>query len=202
MSFFVAASCLLLIYFFPANNAIQKYTAALFFFFLLPVFYAKIILRKNLAAFGLNLNNARRGLLYGAGMLVFLLIIGYILTKQPEFTNNYRLPGAVISNFWAFVFYEMILVNIMLFLQTFFFTGFVLFSSTKYLGRLSILAPAIVFSLFVLFSTNIEWKLAPIISILALGGIVSYKSRSFVYSYLAGLLFMFFLDAYIIFMLK
>lgn len=202
MSLLVAIFCLLLIYLFPASNSAQKYTSALFFFFIVPALFIKFILKKDLSAFGFNLENKKDGLIWGAGMLIASLVIGYLLIHYTDFTNNYRIPAAAISNFWAFVSYELILVNIMLFFQSFFFMGFILFSLSKKLEYTAAVIPVLFFLLFTILFGGFNWRLAPFLIILTTGSVASYKNKSFIYVYVASLLFMFFLDAYLISMLK
>jgi membrane protease YdiL (CAAX protease family) len=194
----VVLSCLMLVIFFPAQGVLQEFSRSLFFFFLLPILYIKIILKKNLYDFGFNLQNPLISFSWMTGMFFVSALIIYILMYFFDFENNYLLPAYLAQNFGMFLFYELVLMNFILFIQEFFFKGFVLSLFTKKFGFVATIIQTLIFTLFLLFTDTMVWQLTVIILLSFTGGIVAYKSRSFIYSYLMSLVFLILLDAYII----
>lgn len=199
----VIAVCLGLFLVFPTAGSFQKITSALFFFLIVPVLHIKLILKKDLRAFGLNLNNKKKGLLWGSIMFFFLAAVFYFLSKYPPFINNYPImPARVSANFWAFLVYELILVNLLFFLQIFFFQGFMLFSFTEKLGAKAVLIPIATYCGLFFFSGGFVLKLIPSLFIFIIGAEISFKNKSFIYAYAAGLFLQFIFDAYLIYIFK
>lgn len=194
--------CLALAYFFPTDNYFQTITKGLFFFLLLPILYIKFILRQNLRSFGFSFKNPKIGIFWVIGMLFVSFLIIFILIKFSNFENDYLIPAYLAENFRLFLFYELVMLNFILFIYEFFFRGFILFSLSQKFGWLAVPIQVLIFVLFLFFTSTIDWKLAPTIILSIAGGIVAYKSRSFIYSYLMSLVFMIFLDAYIIYIFK
>lgn len=198
----VILTCLLLLAFFPTQGSLQNFSASLFFLFLLPILYIRFILKKDLRNFGFNLQNAQAGFVWAIGMFFVSALLIFALMYFFDFENKYLLPAYLAQNFNLFLFYELILVNFILFLQEFFFKGFILFLFSEKLGFVTVIIQALIFTLFLLFASDLIWKLAPFIILSFTGGIVAYKSRSFLYSYLMSLFFLIILDAYIIYLFK
>jgi len=194
--------CLGLFLVFPTAGGFQKITSALFFLFIVPVLYIKLILKKDLRSFGFSFGNYRAGIFWGLLALAISLLSAYGLIKFTNFTQASVLPPAVIQNFWMFVFYELVLVNIVFFLQEFFFKGFVLFSFTEKLGPWSILISFVLFSALSLLEESFSAAIAPSIIFSLTSGVVAYKGRSFLYSYAAGMIFSLILSSYLIYLLK
>jgi membrane protease YdiL (CAAX protease family) len=194
--------CLLLAVKFPAQGSLQLFSSMLFFLFLLPILYIKIILKQNLADFGFNLQNKLTGLLWGFGMLLVSFLILFILLHFYNFAQNYLIPAYLAQNFWSFLFYELILVNFLLFIQEFFFKGFLLFLFAKHFGLWSVILQSLIFILFLVTTSSLNWKLAPILILSVTGGVVAYKSKSFIYSFVMSLFFLIVTDAYIIYLFK
>jgi membrane protease YdiL (CAAX protease family) len=198
----VILACLLLIIFFPTQDISQKFSLNLFFFFLLPILYIKLILKKDLRNFGFNLQNTKIGIIWAIGMFFVSALIIFILIHFFDFENKYLLPAYLAQNFGIFLLYELILVNILLFIQEFFFKGFILFLFSEKFGFAVAIIQALIFTFFLLFTNDLTWKLAPLIILSFTGGVVTYKSRSFLYSYLMSLFFLIILDTYIIYLFK
>lgn len=198
----IVVLCLALVYLFPTSGALQNITKNLFFLILLPGLYIKFILKKDLSDYGFNLQNKKIGLWWALGMLAASFLAILLLLRFYHFENNYLIPAYIANNFWIFIFYELVLVNLLLFINEFFFKGFLLFTFSEKLGIWTILIQFLVYVLFLLSAGSLNWQLTPMILISLLGGIVTYKSRSFLYSYAASLLFLLFLDAYVIYIFK
>lgn len=197
ISLAIFAICAVLAIFFPAQGSMQQFSSAFFFLFLLPFLYVRFILKKDLSQFGFNLRNNKTGLLWALAMLPISFLFVFILIQFFDFRENYQLPAYLGSNFWAFLFYELVLVNFVFFLQEFFFKGFLLSIIAERLGLLSFLIQALLFALFISIPA-FDWMNAKYIILAFTGGIVAYKSKSFLYAYFMGLPFLILLDAYII----
>jgi hypothetical protein len=135
-------------------------------------------------------------------MLILSLAMAFAIMKIPSLKNSYHLPSYIKQNFGLFVVYELVLVNILLFTQEFFWRGFVIFSYSKSFFYWSVLIQVIFFMIFSYFSADISWKYfsLPILALTA--GITAYKSQSLIFSYAMSLLYMILLDSYLIYSLK
>jgi membrane protease YdiL (CAAX protease family) len=202
ITFCIIVFCLLLSFFFPINNSAQLLTRNIFFLVLFPILYYKIILKKNLSDFGLNLDNKKNGIFWGATMSLVNLVIFYLLYTYTAFGKNYLLPNYIVHNFWPFFFYELILVNIFVFIQEFFYRGFVLLYFSKKIGCLAIFLQLIIFVLFLLPTGNSFWQMTPTLVISLTSGIIVYRSKSFLYSWASALLSLIILDSFIIYHLR
>lgn len=194
--------CLLLVSSFPVQGNMQIFSSILFFLFILPVLYIKFILKQDLDRFGFNLKNKLAGLRWSLAMLIVSFLVVSLLMHFYEFEQKYLIPAYLAQSYWSFLFYELVLVNFLLFIQEFFFRGFVLFSFAEKLNFFAPFVQFLIFALFLAATDSIGWKAAPSIILSLTGGIVAYKSKSIIYPYLTSLLFMIILDAYIIYLFK
>ncbi len=198
----VIVVCLGLFLVFPTAGTFQKITSALFFFLIVPVLHIKLILKKDLRAFGWNIGDYRAGVSWGLLALAISLLSAYGLIKFTSFAKDFQLPQAATQNFWIFILYELGLVNILFFLQEFFFKGFVLFSFAEKLGLWSALISFFIFSTLAFLGGSPMLIMLPAIIFSLTGGIVACKSGSFLYSYAAGMLFSLILSGYLIHLSK
>jgi len=198
----VVFACLLLVTFFPASGSSQFFTKNLFFLLIVPVLYIKLVLKKSLGQFGFNLKNHKTGILWALAALGFSLVLFFaFLHFYPSF-NADSLPNAVTASFWAFLFYELVIVSSLFFLQQFFTQGFVLFSAQEKLGIWSVLLSFSVLLVFLLSNNSLSLSDLPLLVFFLTGSFASYKSGSFIYSYLAGLLFFILTHSYLIHLTK
>lgn len=192
--------CLFLDLFFPTDGYLQKFSASFFFLFVLPILYIKIILKKDLSQFGFNLQNKRRGFFWATIMLVASLLTIAVLIYFFNFDQNYSISFYVATIFPMFLIYELIYINFIYFINEFFFRGFVMFPFMKKLGAWSVLIQFLIFILYLISIQTIDWQATPLIIVSIAGGIVSYKNKSFLYSYAASLVFIIILDAFMIYL--
>jgi hypothetical protein len=202
VSFLIAVSCFFLAYIFPADDYLQNLTKNISFLIVLPFLYIRLILQKDIRDFGFNLNHKKTGMLWGAIMFFFLAVLFFFLIRYTGFAQAYELPIFIKINFGYFLLYEMVLINLLFLSQEIFFKGFLLSVLREKLGYWSILIQSIVFLFPLMILSSYFMGTLPMVAISLLGGFVAYKSRSFVFSYLSGLIFLIFLDAYIIFINK
>jgi len=198
----IILACLLLSTFYPTADIGQNITSALFFLVLIPLLYLKLILKKSLADFGFSLQNARAGFLWGGIMLTLSLLLSFLLFHFTGLKATYVLPIFVMTNFWFFLLYELLFVSLLVFLQDAFFKGFVLFSFTKKFNYWAIVFSSGLYFIFLALTGNFGWQTTPYIILSLAGGVVAYKSRSFLYAYFMSLFFLIFFDAYLIYILK
>ncbi|MEK7598138.1 MAG: hypothetical protein AAB487_00170 [Patescibacteria group bacterium] len=199
---FLALACLALFYFFPSRGPVQDLSRLLFFLLIIPALYIKLILKKSFRDFGLTFSVTRENAGWLAGMLLLSLLIAYFLIEFTSFKRAYLLPSYALGSFWWFLVYELVFVNIWLFLHESFYRGFIFFTFAEKFGSLAILVAAFSFAIFLGLTRSFSWIMAPYVIISLTGGWLTYKTRSFVYSYLMGLLFIIILDAYIVYAFK
>lgn len=195
-------ACLILLVFFPTNGLSQKITSMLVFLFILPLMYIKFILKKNLADFGFSLKNPRAGFFWGGLMLLLSLAVAFLLIKFSGLKSAYALPAPVTGNFWLFLLYELLAINLFFFLQEFFFKGFVLFSFLEKFSYWSVIFSALIYVGLLVATGGFSWQNSPFLILSLTGGVVAWKTRSFLYAYFMGLTFLIFFDAYLISILK
>jgi membrane protease YdiL (CAAX protease family) len=202
IAFVVIFLCLFLAISFPVADSSQFISRIIFFLIILPSLFIKFILKKNLAEFGLNLADNRKGFLWAGIMFVASLLITLVLFYFFKLETRYTLPNLVITNFWGFVLYEAVVMNFILFIFEFFFRGFTQTILEKKMGHWAPLLQFIIFIGFLFLIHKLTWQYTPLIILSLTGGIVAYKSKSFIYSYLMGLVFTLALDLYIIELFK
>jgi hypothetical protein len=202
LSVLLATVCLSLFFLFPAKGGVQDLTRTFFFLGLIPALYIIFVLKKKLRDFGLAFPTDKANVLWFFAALLVSAGLGYALVNFTPFKDNYAIPEYAIANFGWFVLYELVFVNILIFFFDAFFRGFVLFNFVGKLGFLSVPISAAFFALFLLSAGEFSWEKAPIIILSFTGAALAYKTRSFIHSYLMGLLFIMGLDAYIIYSFK
>jgi membrane protease YdiL (CAAX protease family) len=201
----VILSCLLLALFFPVQNLIQTATRDIAFFIIIPSIYIRFILKKPLSDFGLNLKDKKTGFFWFILMTLFLFFTFYFLTAYTGFSKEYKIHEGIIGNFHWFIFYELVLINIIIFIQEFFFRGLVLFLFSGKIGAWAIAIQGILNIALIASDPSgqrLSWPELPLSVVAISSGIVAYKSKSFMFSYFSALLFHLLLDSYIIYNMK
>jgi len=199
--FFIVA-CLLLSFFFPSKSEIQNLIGNLFFLVIAPILYIKFVLKEKINQFGLNLKNKKEGFLWGSLMLILSCVAMYLLMTKTIFLSNYEVLVSMTKDFSIFLLMILIFFNFILFIQEYFFHGFVLSFFSLYVGKWAILIQfGIYFLTIFIFKQNL-WIFSPSLILSLTGGITAYKTQSMVYSYLSGLLFLIFFNAYLVYLAK
>lgn len=198
----VIVFCLLLSVFFPVQNSIQLLTRNIFFLVIVPILYYKLVLKKNISNFGLTLGNKKAGILWGILMFFAILLTFFLLYLYTDFKKNYLLSSYIVHNFWIFLIYELILANVFIFIQEFFWRGFILLYFSKKIDFFAIFLQFFLYTLILIPTENSFWQMAPTLVISLFSGIIVYKSRSIFYSWAASLFSLVILDSFIIYHLK
>lgn len=198
----IALICLSLFFLFPTDGIFESVTKSVFFLFLIPFLYIKLILKRSIKEFGFNLQNARTGFFWGGIMLLVSLIALYFFARLTSFQLNYTLPQSATNSFWVFLFYEFILINALIFLQEFFFQGFILNTLASKTRFWSVLLSALAYAGILLVSKNLDWQKLPLLVMSLSGGWITYQSRSFIYAHCATLALLIIFDTYIIYTLR
>jgi len=196
-----AVACVLLFLAFPLSGAsqdrtIQGLTTLIVFLFIAPISYVKFILKKPLTTLGFSWKNKQAGFFWGGLMLIVSLGIAIAIAKTP-LARIFALPAGIASSFGLFLLYEVVLANLVLFVLEFFFHGFIFSALQTTFKGWAILIAGVLFIGFLAVTGNLRWAV-----IALLGGVVAYKSRSFVFAYIMSFAFMIFFDTYLIFISK
>lgn len=195
MTFLVALLCLVLLAFFPTNGASQKITSGVIFLAILPLLYLKLILKKNLSDFGWQAGDWKNGLLFSLIYLAGGLVLFYAFIHFTSFSHSYKLPVSVMQSFWYFIFYELVIIGLFIALYEIFFRGFLMFSLAQKTGIYAVFYQFLAFFLFFWITGNLTWNNSPFFIATAFSGLVTFKSRSLLYSLVASLLFFLLFDA-------
>jgi membrane protease YdiL (CAAX protease family) len=169
---------------------------------IIPILYYKLILKKGFFDFGFTLGDKKAGMFWGFSMFFATLLVFYLLYAYTDFKKNYLLSSYVVHNFWIFLLYELLLANLFVFIQEFFWRGFILLYFSKKIGYLAIFLQFIFYVLMLIPAKNTFWQMAPTLVISLTSGIIVYKSRSIFYSWLAALFSLVILDSFIIYHIK
>lgn len=199
---FFIGTCILLSFFFPSNTETQNFIGNLFFLLIAPILYIKFVLKEKISQFGLNLKNKKAGFLWGGIMLFFSCLIMFFLIKETNFLANYQILTAMTKDFSIFLLMILIFFNSILFIQEYFFHGFILSFFSLYIGKWAILLQFGIYFLTILIFKQDLWSFSPSLILSLTGGITAYKSQSMIYSYLSGLLFLIFFNAYLVYLAK
>lgn len=202
ISLLVALLCLFLGKEFPTQNSAQDITKNLFFLIIFPAIYIRFILNKKLANFGLNLKNQATAIFWGGGLFIFSLLAFYFLIQFTNFHSGYVLLPGIISNFWAFLVYELLIINFIVFINEFFFRGFLLFLFREKFQSWAIAIQVGIYLLVIYLTDSLSWQTAPFILFSVTGGILAYKTKSFLYSYFVNIFAIIFLHTYLIYLSK
>jgi len=195
----IILSCLSLFTFFPyqENDLFQELITSVVFLFLVPFLYIKIILKSGLKKYGLSFGDWKKGIVAIPIGWVFSFLFLYFFYHYTDFRDAYFLPETARNNFWFFILYELIVVNLFLLLYEFFFRGFIYFSF-RFLGSFW---PAIIqFIIFALWALllGMLFETVPFLIVSLVSGFIVYYSRSIIYSYGFALIFILIMDAILI----
>lgn len=198
----VALLCLFLSLAFPAKNSAQNITKSLFFLIFIPMAYIKIILKKDIADFGWNLKNQNIAWRWGIGIIIFTLALFYLIIKYTSFKSSYILDDYIRNNFWLFLVHELIVVNFIVFIYSYFFQGFLLNIFKEKFRHWSIALQAGIFFAILFFIKTFSWQTIPLVLLSVIGGLLAYKTKSFFYSYFISIFAIIILDGYMIYLTK
>ena len=185
----VALVCILLFSFFPVKNLFQEIVLSLVFLLLVPYLYIRIILKKKISEFGFRISKWKEGFFIMPAcflvMGIFMyLIFNYTTFKETYFLGDYKL----VNNFWYFFVYEFIAVNFFIFLYEAFFRGFLMFYFKSSFDILAVFIQFLLFLVFLDLMERLSMDYIFYIMTALLGGLIAYKSKSLVYSYLFSII--------------
>lgn len=198
----VIVFCFILYVFFPADTGFQILTKDLFLLFLIPFLYIKFILKKNNSVWG----ERRKGILWGIAMFASSSALAYVMISYTDFLEYYKISALEVDNFWVFILNSLLLAGILLFFQEYFFRKFILDFLSPLFSSWAIWIQVAAFAvLAILVSGGVNenlWQLSPYLILSATNGITAYKSKSIVYSWTAGLVFLYLFNAYLVHYIK
>lgn len=180
------------------NKVFQGLIVSVVFFALLPLVYVRFVLKQSWQRLGLTLGNYRE---QGLAALFILLIAlaGFLVgvTFFKNFQTFYTMPVRVEQNFWWFLGYEMVLVPLVVGLYEVFFRGFLMLLWLSEKAKWwSIIIQTVLFFGLVSLTGSLSWDTAPLIYISLFSGLIAYRSRSILYSFVASWLFLLIVDVY------
>lgn len=187
--------------FFSENDRLspifQGLIVSLVFFLVIPLFYSKIVLKESLKNLGLQKGNFWEGILTASGSvaLAMTVVITLALTL-PTFREQYVFPALIETSFMWFVFYELVLVPLVIILYEVFFRGLIELLWLKDFGLRAVFIQAVFFLGFLYLSHDISWQRLPLLIFCPLAGLIAYRSGSLRYSFAASWVFLFLTDIF------
>src|SRR4030042_2849593 len=185
----VILSCLFLYGIFPTGNVFQQIVSSVAFLLVIPLLYIKIILREPLKNYGLQWGDRRQGILWMGLSLLMALLVFYILFHYTSLFQKYPLPNLVAKRFAFFILYEILLTGLFAFLYEFFFRGLATLCLSGVLGRWPIAFQFVLFTAFFFIAGELDRSIILFSIISPFAGITAYQSRSLLYSFGFGLIF-------------
>ncbi len=199
ITFLLVIFSLLFLFFFSESETVspilQQFIVSIVFFLIIPLVYSRIVMKEPWENIGFQKGYFWTGLFLGILSVLFTFsIFWWTINFFPSFKESYVLPGIVQVSFWWFVFYELIVVSILLMLYEVFFRGLIQFFWLKDFGMWAILIQTL---FFVLFSINdISWQRFPLLLFCPFAGLIVYFSKSLWYSFVASWMFLFLVDIF------
>lgn len=187
----VMTICIVSLLFFPAVGIAQKIISGIIFFIGLPILYIKIVLKKDLKSFfRINFSKIDRNeSLIMALMFITVLLVFLAINKYTGFSKNYFLKNsALVKEFWGFAIYELLIANLFVVIYEFFFRGFVMSYFLDKVGKYAILVQFLLFLFFMFLNNGLSMTYIYYIIIALPAGVVAYKTKSVIYSYIFSLI--------------
>ncbi len=186
----IILACMLLFSFFPIErNYFQEIAMNLTFLLLLPLLYIKIVLKRNLTEFGFQIIKWKEGFFIMPVCFLIMGVLFYVVFNYTNFKEDYFLGDYEMTNsFWYLLVYEFVIINLIVFLYEVFFRGFVMSYFRKKFNIYAVFIQFAVF-LFFLYSLNeLSFDYIFYMMTALLAGLIAYKSKSLVYSYLFSII--------------
>lgn len=184
------------------GSAVQGFILALIFFGLLPLGYHFLVLKKDAASFGLGWQGAKKGwFLIIPTVLLALAGTGALYFFSPQFQAEYILPAFIEDSLSAFLFYELLLVPLLVAVYEIFFRGFVQKNwLEKYWGGYAVWAQGVLFCAFLVLTASFGWFTAPFAIFSIFSGFLVWKNGSLIQSWLANWLYLLSFDILVLFL--
>lgn len=145
---------------------------------IIPLLIIRIVFKERLRDFGFRVGNYKYGLSAAGISLIFILLILWYISNDPEFLSDYPLLESAGENWTIFIIYEAGLL-LYLFAWEYIWRGFMLFGLEKRFGLYSIFIQMIPFVILHNGKPALETFGAIIGAILL--GILALRTRSFIY---------------------
>lgn len=181
--------CIVLFSFSPTSGVFQQVTVSIVFLLVLPILYIKIALKEKLEKFGFTLESWKNGFFLMLMCFVIMALSFYLIFNYSNFKDGYFLGSSNVGNKFLYLFiYEMLLVNLFVFLYEVFFRGFIMFYFKNKFGIYTIFVQFIFFLLFLGITEKLTLDYIFYIISAPLAGLIAYKSKSLLYSYLFSII--------------
>lgn len=182
--------CMFLFSFFPIKtNYFQEIAMSLVFLFLVPFLYIKIVLKRKMTEFGFQVVKWKEGFVILPVCFLIMGILFYVVFNYTNFKEEYFLGDYEMTNsYWYLFVYEVLIINLIVFLYEVFFRGFVMFYFKNKFNIYAIFVQLLVFILFLdmLGQLSLDYIFYMMAALLA--GLIAYKSKSLLYSYLFSII--------------
>jgi hypothetical protein len=133
--------------------------------------------------FGLYKGNSIFGAISSLVVILLFFFFQYYLIFQASLGKQIPIASGIFTNYWVFLFFELLIATVIAFSWVFFFQGFIQLGMEKRLGFYSVPLQALLYSLFFVKASWISLLLAFLLSFST--GIITYKSRSVIYAFLS-----------------
>lgn len=188
------AICLFLVAIFPVASDFQRVISFLMFLVVIPVGYIRVVLKKPLAGFGVQMGNWKKGLSSLLLALAFSLPLVYIAIQYASFLEGYGIVRVISKSFLHFVIYSLLVVPFFSLTFEFFFRGLVLVSFGRKIGKWAILLQLAMFAVFLLVTGNFNLNFSYYLLAGAFSGWLMWKNQSLLWSTLYTWMFVILAD--------
>ncbi|NCU41391.1 MAG: hypothetical protein EOM19_01540 [Candidatus Moranbacteria bacterium] len=170
---------------FSSKDIFQSILLSFCIFFIFPLLFIRFILKKSLKEFGFNSKISRYdifwffSLFFLASFVLFLCTFLFQIPKETLYP-----PSFIKESFWFFFLYFFIITGTFTFFYEFFFRGFIQIGSLRILQWKSVFFQWFLFLLFLWLTQTLHWENIFIIISSFFSGILIFKTKSLLLSFL------------------
>lgn len=168
---------------FPKNQMGESFFVALILLLIFPLGIIIFLLKGSPKKYGLQLGDKKKGLILSAVFVIIFIFINYFVVSIPYLRNQMVFVPGIATNFWIFLWFELIISLILHFIWEFFFRGFIQLGLENKMNWTPLFGQAFLQSLFALGNS---WLMITLVLFSALGaGFIARQSRSIIYSFVS-----------------
>lgn len=186
----IIIACMLLFSFFPIKRSLFQEVATIWaFLFFVPFLYIKIILKKKMADFGFQIVKWKEGFFIVPMCFLIMGILFYVVFNYTNFKEEYFLGNYEMTNsYWYLFVYEFLAINLIVFLYELFFRGFIMFYFKQRFNIMAVFIQLLFFLVFLITLDQMSLDYVFYMMTALLAGLIAYKSKSLLYSYLFSII--------------
>ncbi len=175
---------------FSSKDIFQSIILSFCIFYLFPLLFIRLVLKESLQEFGFNSNVSRYDVVWFFSLFLLAFLITFLCIFVFQIPKESLAPPSFVQeSFWLFFLYFFLITGAFTFFYEFFFRGFLQLGSIKILQWKSIFFQWFIFIFFLWLSQTLQWENFFLIVSSFFSGILIFKTRSLLLSFLFSWLF-------------